>query len=47
MRKFKKVLAIIEPRQLRQVALERALALSQISKNKIQIVAVMPVYDFS
>ncbi len=48
MRKFQKILVIIEPRQMRQPALERALALSTIAgKGRTEIMAVMPVYDFS
>lgn len=46
MRKFHNLMVIIEPRQLRQIALERALALIQ-SGIEAKITAVMPVYDFS
>ena len=48
MKKFRNVLVIIETRQMRQPALERALALAQASgKDKVRITAVMPVFDFS
>lgn len=48
MRKLKKILVVIEPKQMRQVALERAMAISQASgKGTRQIIAVMPVTDFS
>ena len=48
MKKFRNVLVIIETRQMRQPALERALALAQASgRDKVRITAVMPVFDFS
>lgn len=48
MRKLKKILVVIEPKQMRQVALERAMAISQASgKGTRKIIAVMPVTDFS
>ncbi|HAR79290.1 MAG TPA: universal stress protein UspE [Succinivibrionaceae bacterium] len=58
MKEFQHILVVIEPRQMRQPALERALAVSRYarelsSKNtdtqgqNIKITAVMPVYDFS
>lgn len=48
MRKLKKILVVIEPKQMRQVALERAMAISQASgRGTRQIIAVMPVTDFS
>lgn len=48
MRKLKKILVVIEPKQMRQVALERAMAISQASgKGTRNIIAVMPVTDFS
>lgn len=48
MRRLKKILVVIEPKQMRQVALERAMAISQASgKGTHQIIAVMPVTDFS
>lgn len=48
MRKLKKILVVIEPKQMRQVALERAMAISQAGgKTERKIIAVMPVTDFS
>lgn len=48
MRSFKNILVVIEPKQLRQVALERALVLNSIAhKGSVNIFAVMPVFDFS
>ncbi len=52
MRSFKKILAIIEPRQMRQFALERALALLTSQKHKedskkIEVIAIMPCFDNS
>lgn len=42
MRQFQTVLAVIEPHEMRQVALERALALAQTAgRHKVKIVAVM------
>ena len=50
MRSLRKVIAIIEPHQMRQAALERAFALNLSgsrtkSKNKIEIMALLPVFD--
>ena len=48
MRKFHNILVIIESRQMRQPALERALAIAQaLGRDKVHITAVMPVFDFS
>lgn len=46
-RKLKKILVVIEPKQMRQVALERAMALAQASKGVYEIIAVMPVTEMS
>lgn len=48
LRKFKKIMVIIEPKQMRQVALERAMALARASGRGVRhIIAVMPVTDMS
>lgn len=50
MRKLKNVIVIIEPRKIKQVALERILSLVRFGsahKRRIEITAIMPVYDFS
>lgn len=56
MKKIHTVLAVIEPRQMRQPALMRALSLAQYARSHVmrdgltrmpRIIAVMPVYDFS
>lgn len=45
MRKFRKIMVIIEPQQMRQVALERAMALVHASKGKHEIIVVMPINE--
>lgn len=45
MRKFKKIMVIIEPKQMRQVALERAMALAHAGKGTHDIIAVMPINE--
>ncbi len=48
MRNFKKILVVIEPKQMRQVALERAMALARAAtKGSHHIIAVLPVTDLS
>lgn len=48
MRKFKKIMVIIEPKQMRQVALERAMALAHAGANASRkIIAVLPVTEMS
>ena len=52
MKKIKTVIAVIEPGQMRQPALMRALSISQYYKRQSgrrapRIIALMPVYDFS
>ena len=48
MKKFNKIMVIIEPKQMRQVALERGMALAQAAgKNSHQITAVLPITEFS
>lgn len=48
MKKLKKILVVIEPKQMRQVALERAMALAQASgRSSREIIAVLPVTEFS
>lgn len=48
MRKLKKILVVIEPKQMRQVALERAMALAQAAgKDRRKIIAVMPVSEMT
>ncbi len=43
MRQLQKVLAVIEPHEMRQVALERALALAQTAgRQRVKIIALMP-----
>lgn len=47
-RKFQNIVVVIEPRQLRQPALERAMAIAQIAgQSKVRILAVMPVFESS
>ena len=46
MRNFKNIIVVMEPRQLRQIALERGLALLQAGV-KAKITVVMPVHNFS
>ena len=44
MRNFKKILVVIEPKQMRQVALERAMALARAAtKGSHHIIAVLPI----
>ncbi len=48
MRNFKKILVVIEPKQMRQVALERAMALARAAtKGSHHIIAVLPVTELS
>lgn len=52
MKKIKTVIAVIEPGQMRQPALMRALSLCQYAKRQNsrrapRVIALMPVYDFS
>ncbi|MCR5085574.1 MAG: universal stress protein [Succinivibrionaceae bacterium] len=48
MRELKKILVVMEPRRLRQPALERALALCRMApRHDIEVCAVLPVHDFS
>lgn len=48
MRRLKKILVVIEPKQMRQVALERAMALAQAAgKENRKIIAVMPVTEMT
>ncbi|HIV15815.1 MAG TPA: universal stress protein UspE [Candidatus Avisuccinivibrio pullicola] len=46
MRSLQHILVVIEPRQLRQPALERALAIAQIAgRERVKILALMPVFE--
>ncbi len=56
MKNFSRILVVIEPRQMRQPALERALAVNQYARLRrarggrdieVKITAVLPVFDFS
>ncbi len=45
MRHFRKIMVIIEPKQMRQVALERAMALAHTGRGTHEIIAVMPINE--